>query len=278
MDVVEKRLVIFITLIILMSIMISAQDNTTGNTTKKKFTAAVNIQEGSHSDYNLRIETAKQYILVEPGKEGSFKLFLTKNPEGEYLHDLKVEILNNEFETRINNPYIEEFKNEELHVMDVIIIPPEELAPDDYRLLINVSGREFLTGSYDINTYIRVGERSYLKDIIFSVLIIGLIGFTLFVSFWQAGSAQETDEAGHKIFRMINVIKLSRFTAWASFFLLIAYFLTGYSMTGRIDFIDVDFAKTIHTYVCIPAIIVVLTHSLIQGYFAFRRWGWIKKH
>lgn len=264
----KQRVWVLVVLFICMAHAYAA-DNTT-----KRFRADVMIQEGSHSDYNLRIETAKPVIYIEPGKENHFKLYLTKNPEGISIHDVRVEILNEGFDTRIANPFIEEFKNEELHIMDVYMTPHEGLAEGDHEFNITVSGREFLPDSYEMESIIRVGRQSSVPAVITLLLIIFLVGYVIIMSYIRRESQEKAigDYCNARFW-----IKASRFSAWASTFLLIVFYFTGYVMTERLKVWDSIQASTLHTYLCVPAFIFLAIHIGVQGYFSFRRWGWIKR-
>jgi len=78
----------------------------------------------------------------------------------------------------------------------------------------------------------------------------------------------------------ITLVKISRISAWLLLFLMILFIITGYSITGKYymyKLIDPDFADKIHLLFDVPIIILFVIHSGIQVYYAFKRWGWIKK-
>jgi hypothetical protein len=237
------------------------------NETKKRFTADVLIQEGSHKDYNLRIETARPIILVEPNKTNTFKLFLTKNPEGIDIHDIQITIKNPEFDSLLKDSYIETFKGEEMHVVEVSLYPKPGYVSGDYPLLISVAGREFLESAYDIPTIIRIAKPSRLKTMLLSGCIAIIILYVLIISF---------QDRSDKVTVHKTLIRSSRISGWISVPLMVAYFITGYSMTGRISWVEIDLATTVHTIICIPAIICMAIHVGVESYFSMRRWGWIK--
>ncbi|HHI04161.1 MAG TPA: hypothetical protein ENL45_01295 [Candidatus Woesearchaeota archaeon] len=66
--------------------------------------------------------------------------------------------------------------------------------------------------------------------------------------------------------------KIDRYAAWILFFLMLLFFITGWSMTGRFQIIRPGLAQNIHTSLCILVFIFFLIHSGIQIYFAFKRW------
>jgi succinate dehydrogenase/fumarate reductase cytochrome b subunit len=76
------------------------------------------------------------------------------------------------------------------------------------------------------------------------------------------------------------LMKIARITGWLLFFLVLLYILTGFSLCGKLGFgrlIDLQTALSIHKIFDWPLVAVFLVHSLTTIYFAFRRWGWIKK-
>jgi len=76
------------------------------------------------------------------------------------------------------------------------------------------------------------------------------------------------------------LIKIARVTGWLLFFMVLVYILTGFALCGKLGFgkvIDIRTALVIHKIFDWPLVGVFLVHSLVTIYFAFRRWGWIKK-
>jgi len=76
------------------------------------------------------------------------------------------------------------------------------------------------------------------------------------------------------------LIKIARLSGWLLFFLVLLYILTGFSLCGEYGFnkvVDYRTAFVIHQWFEWPLIVVFLVHSSVTMYFAFRRWGWIKK-
>jgi len=68
------------------------------------------------------------------------------------------------------------------------------------------------------------------------------------------------------------LIKIDRVAAWILFFLMLLFFITGWSMTGRFQIIRPGLAQNIHTSLCLLIFIFFLTHAGIQIYFAIKRW------
>jgi len=76
------------------------------------------------------------------------------------------------------------------------------------------------------------------------------------------------------------LIKAARISGWLLFLLMLLYILTGFALCGKLGFsrlVDLQTALIIHKIFDWPLVAVFLAHSLITIYFAFRRWGWIKK-
>lgn len=76
------------------------------------------------------------------------------------------------------------------------------------------------------------------------------------------------------------LIKTARVSGWLLFFLVLLYILTGFVLCGEPGFerlCDPQTALKIHKIFEWPLVVVFVVHSLITIYFAFRRWGWIKK-
>ncbi len=76
------------------------------------------------------------------------------------------------------------------------------------------------------------------------------------------------------------LIKTARISGWLLFFLVLLYILTGFALCGEFGFdelVDEQVAIAVHRIFEWPLIVVFLVHSVITIYFAFRRWGWIKR-
>jgi len=75
-------------------------------------------------------------------------------------------------------------------------------------------------------------------------------------------------------------MKIARTSGWLLLLLMILYILTGFALCGEYGvsrLIDAQTALKIHQVFEWPLIGVFLTHASVTIYFAFRRWGWIKK-
>ena len=68
------------------------------------------------------------------------------------------------------------------------------------------------------------------------------------------------------------LVKIDRTAAWVLFFLMILFFITGWSMTGKLRLIGAGKAQYLHTSLCTLILIFFLIHSGIQIYFAIKRW------
>jgi len=78
------------------------------------------------------------------------------------------------------------------------------------------------------------------------------------------------------------LLKMVRISGWLLFFVVLVYMLTSCAYCGRFGFsrlLDPEVARVIHTwdFWFWPLVVAFPVHSLIAIYFAFRRWGWIKK-
>ncbi len=76
------------------------------------------------------------------------------------------------------------------------------------------------------------------------------------------------------------LIKANRITGWMLFFLVGLYLVTGFSLCGMLGFnrrFSSRDALIIHKFFDWPLVLTFVVHSLINFYFALRRWGWIGK-
>jgi hypothetical protein len=76
-------------------------------------------------------------------------------------------------------------------------------------------------------------------------------------------------------------LKLVRWTGWLLLPVVLAFFATGYALSGRFGFgrlADERTALTLHKLMHAPLGILVIAHVAPSLYLAFIRWGWIKQH
>lgn len=77
-----------------------------------------------------------------------------------------------------------------------------------------------------------------------------------------------------------TLLRIDRFIAWLLFFIVCAYIITGFNMTGRYGFdslMRVGMATKIHNTLCIPLVFLFLFHVVVHFYFSLIRWGMIRK-
>ncbi len=70
-----------------------------------------------------------------------------------------------------------------------------------------------------------------------------------------------------------------RWTGWILLPLLLAFFATGYAISGRYGFgalADERTALAVHKLLHLPLGALVVAHVVPSLYLAFLRWGWIK--
>ncbi len=75
-------------------------------------------------------------------------------------------------------------------------------------------------------------------------------------------------------------LKTVRWSSWPLLLLLLAFFLTGYTITGRFGLgvmLEEKEALALHKLLHLPLIAITLVHSVPAIYLAMIRWGWIKK-
>jgi hypothetical protein len=75
-------------------------------------------------------------------------------------------------------------------------------------------------------------------------------------------------------------LKLVRWTGWLLLPFVLAFFATGYAMSGRYGFgvfADERTALTYHKMMHLPLGILVVAHVVPSLYLAMLRWGWIKQ-
>ena len=75
-------------------------------------------------------------------------------------------------------------------------------------------------------------------------------------------------------------LKLVRWTGWILLPVILAFFATGYAISGRYGFgalTDERTALTLHKLMHLPLGILVLAHVVPSLYLAMLRWGWIKQ-
>ena len=76
------------------------------------------------------------------------------------------------------------------------------------------------------------------------------------------------------------LLKILRLTGWALLLLVSAYLVTGFAMCGKYGvqrWLNVETAALIHKAFDLPLLTVFAAHSILSTYFAFRRWGWLKR-
>ncbi len=75
-------------------------------------------------------------------------------------------------------------------------------------------------------------------------------------------------------------LKLVRWTGWILLPVILAFFATGYAISGRYGFgalTDERTALTLHKLMHLPLGILVVAHVVPSVYLAMLRWGWIKQ-
>jgi Ni,Fe-hydrogenase I cytochrome b subunit len=77
----------------------------------------------------------------------------------------------------------------------------------------------------------------------------------------------------------IVCLKLVRWTGWLLLPIVVAFFATGYAVSGRYGFgalTDEQTALTLHKLLHLPLVVLAVVHVLSSVYLAFVRWGWIR--
>lgn len=75
-------------------------------------------------------------------------------------------------------------------------------------------------------------------------------------------------------------LKTVRWTGWLLLPVLLAFFITGYAMSGRYGLAALASEQTalgLHKLMHLPLGLLVLVHVVPSIYLALLRWGWIKQ-
>ncbi len=75
-------------------------------------------------------------------------------------------------------------------------------------------------------------------------------------------------------------LKVVRWSSWPLLLLLLAFFATGYGVSGRYGMgalFTEQTALALHKLLHAPLLILTVAHSLPAVYLAMQRWGWIKR-
>jgi hypothetical protein len=75
-------------------------------------------------------------------------------------------------------------------------------------------------------------------------------------------------------------LKVVRWSSWPLLALLLAFFVTGYGVSGRYgmgSLMTEQTALALHKLFHLPLIVLAVAHSLPAIYLAMQRWGWIKR-
>ncbi len=74
-------------------------------------------------------------------------------------------------------------------------------------------------------------------------------------------------------------LKLVRWTGWLLLPVVLAFFTTGYAISGRYGLgriADEQTALTLHKLMHVPLGLLVVAHIVPSTFLALIRWGWIK--
>jgi hypothetical protein len=75
-------------------------------------------------------------------------------------------------------------------------------------------------------------------------------------------------------------LKVVRWSSWPLLALLLAFFVTGYGVSGGCGMgalMTEQTALAFHKLLHLPLIVLAVAHSLPAIYLAMQRWGWIKR-
>lgn len=75
-------------------------------------------------------------------------------------------------------------------------------------------------------------------------------------------------------------LRVVHWSSWPLLAVLLAFFLTGYCITGSYGLSAVTDEKTAlawHRLLHLPLALLTLVHTLPAVYLAMRRWGWINR-
>lgn len=91
-----------------------------------------------------------------------------------------------------------------------------------------------------------------------------------------------TAVAINKLMKKFDLIclKIVRWSSWPLLALLLAFFVTGYGISGRYgmdSWLNEQTALALHRLLHAPLIVLTVAHSLPAVYLAMQRWGWIKR-
>lgn len=74
-------------------------------------------------------------------------------------------------------------------------------------------------------------------------------------------------------------LKVVRWTGWLLLPLVLAFFATGYAISGRYGLgrlTDEQTALELHKLMHLPLVVLLVAHVMPSIYLALVRWGWIK--
>jgi Ni,Fe-hydrogenase I cytochrome b subunit len=74
-------------------------------------------------------------------------------------------------------------------------------------------------------------------------------------------------------------LRIVRWTGWILLPVVLAFFATGYAISGRYGFgalTDEKIALELHKLMHLPLATLIVVHVVPSVYLAFVRWGWIK--
>jgi len=168
---------VFLIIFVLYLLMVYADNQTP----VKKFKGSANIRTGSPQDHNFRIVSGYPIFKMSPGQTETFKIYARKNPEGEPLTNVRINITDTELPVVLDNGHLSTLKNEEMAVLYMHVTAPQNIPYNDYTIKFTVESNEFPNTVYEPkpDIIVRVTKPDYAQKFIMVAVILTIISIVI---------------------------------------------------------------------------------------------------